>query len=100
LTTLPDAAQATQMADVLVGRRLAACVNIGAPSTSVYPWRGTVEHDTEVVLQIKTAQRRYAELQAAIVELHPYELPEVIAVPIINGLPGYLAWIDTCTEDS
>jgi periplasmic divalent cation tolerance protein len=100
LTTLPDREQAVALAEALVRRSLAACVNIGAPSTSVYAWRGKIEHGSEVLLQVKTRRDCYAAVQAAIVDLHPYELPEVIAVPITDGLPEYLAWIDQCTNDS
>jgi len=99
-TTLPDHEQALGLAEALVQRKLAACVNIGAPSTSVYAWHGKIEHGAEVLLQVKTRRDRYAAVQAAIVDLHPYELPEVIAVPITDGLPEYLAWIDQCTNDS
>lgn len=99
-TTLPDREKALTLAEALVQRNLAACVNIGPPSTSVYAWRGKIEHGAEVLLQVKTRRDRYAALQSAIVELHPYELPEVIAVPITEGLPEYLAWIDQCTDDS
>lgn len=99
-TTLPDREQAISLAETLVRRKLAACVNIGPPSTSVYAWRGKIEHGNEVLLQVKTRRDRYAALQSAIVELHPYELPEVIAVPVTDGLPDYLAWIDQCTDDS
>ena len=99
-TTLPDREQAITLAEALVRQKLAACVTIGAPSTSVYRWRENIEHGSEVLLQAKTRRDRYAALQSAIVELHPYELPEVIAVPVTDGLPEYLAWIDQCTDDS
>jgi len=99
ITTLPDRAAAESLADRLVGDRLAACVNIGAAVTSVYLWEGRQQHDSEVMLTIKTTTARYPALQDAIVAAHPYELPEVIAVPITAGLPEYLAWIETCTTD-
>jgi periplasmic divalent cation tolerance protein len=97
LTNLPDAAAARALADHLVGERLAACVNILAPCRSVYRWQGAVEDAEEVPLLIKTTAARYAELEAAIRTLHPYELPEIVAVPIAHGLPGYLAWLATET---
>jgi periplasmic divalent cation tolerance protein len=97
LTNLPDADAARALADHLVGERLAACVNILAPCRSVYRWQGTVEDAAEVPLLIKTTAARYAALEAAIRQRHPYELPEIVAVPIAHGLPGYLAWVATET---
>ena len=93
LTTLPDAATAERLATALVERRLAACVNQMAPCRSHYRWQGAVQHDSEVPLLIKTSAGRYAALEAAIRELHPYELPEIIAVDIVRGLPAYLDWV-------
>jgi periplasmic divalent cation tolerance protein len=87
------------MAKRLVEAGLAACVTIGAPATSIYRWQGAVQQDAEVPLTIKTRAARLDALQAAILAGHPYELPEVIAVPITAGLPDYLAWIDSCTTD-
>lgn len=98
LTNLPDAAAANTLAALLIERRLAACVNILAPCTSVYRWQGAVETASEVPLLIKTTRARYAELQAAVQEVHPYELPELIAVPVTDGLPGYLAWVAAETQ--
>lgn len=99
ITTLPDQASATALADSLVGSGLAACVNIGAPVTSIYRWQGKIERGTEVMLTIKTTGERYPQLEAAILDGHPYELPEVIAVPIAGGWHRYLAWIDACTKE-
>ncbi|MDO8932457.1 MAG: divalent-cation tolerance protein CutA [Rhodocyclaceae bacterium] len=93
LTNLPDADSARAMADRLIGQRLAACVNILAPCRSVYRWQGKTEDSEEVPLLIKTTAERYAALEAAIRATHPYELPEIVAVPIAHGLPGYLAWV-------
>ena len=93
LTHLPDRAAAETLAQTLVERRLAACVNILAPCRSVYRWQGALESADEVPVLIKTVQARYAELEAAIRERHPYELPEIIALPVTTGLPGYLAWV-------
>lgn len=97
LTNLPDAAAAHALANHLVGQRLAACVNILAPCRSVYRWQGAVEDAAEVPLLIKTTTARYAELEAAIRGNHPYELPEIVAVPVAHGLPGYLAWVAAAT---
>lgn len=93
LTNAPDAAVAERIATALVEQRLVACVNILAPCRSVYRWQGAVHADAEVPLLIKTTAERYAEVEAAIRVLHPYELPEIIAVDIGQGLPGYLAWV-------
>ncbi len=98
ITTLPDQAAAEQLAKRLVETGLAACVNIGAPMTSIYRWDGDLQHGTEVMLTIKTTNQRYPQLEAAIVDGHPYELPELIAIPITAGLPDYLAWIEKCTS--
>ncbi|WP_019139695.1 divalent-cation tolerance protein CutA [Noviherbaspirillum massiliense] len=93
LTNLPDMQTAQAMARALVDQHLAACVNILPAVHSVYRWQGAVEEADEVTLLIKTQQVRYAELEAAIKSVHPYELPEIIALPTSGGLPQYLAWI-------
>ena len=100
LTNLPDAASARALAALLVEERLAACVNILAPCRSVYRWQGRIADAEEVPLLIKTSAARYAALEAAIRNHHPYELPEIIAVPIELGLPEYLAWVDAETTAS
>ena len=92
-TNLPDRAAAERLADQLVGQRLAACVNILAPCRSVYRWKGAVQHDEEHPMLIKTTAERYAELENALRAGHPYELPEIIAVPVGTGLPAYLNWV-------
>lgn len=93
LTNLPDQAAADALATALVAERLAACVNLLAPCRSVYRWRGAVESASEVPLLIKTTVARYPALEAAIRARHPYELPEIVAVPLSHGLPDYLAWV-------
>ena len=93
LTNLPDRAAAERIADLLIARQLAACVNILAPCRSVYRWKGEVQHDEEHPMLIKTTAERYAALEEALRAAHPYELPEIIAVPIERGLPDYLAWV-------
>jgi periplasmic divalent cation tolerance protein len=99
ITTLPDQDAAEHLAGGLVEAGLAACVNIGAPVTSFYKWDGELQRGTEVMLTIKTSRARYAALEQAITDRHPYELPEVIAVPITAGLAEYLAWIEACTNN-
>lgn len=98
LCTCPDAATAARIAETLVGERLAACVNVLPGVGSVYRWDGRVERAEEVLLVIKTVRARLDALTARVVELHPYELPEVLAVDVAGGLPGYLAWIEDATR--
>ena len=98
ITNLPDRPSAERLADALVAKRLAACVNILAPCRSVYRWKDEVQHDEEHPVLVKTTAERYAELEAGIRALHPYELPEIIAVAIERGLPGYLAWVTAETS--
>jgi len=93
LTNLPDRAAAMKLAQELVAKRLAACVNVLAECTSVYRWKGEIEHAVEVPVLIKTRMERYAEVEAVIRELHPYELPEIVAVPAVRGLEQYLQWV-------
>ena len=93
MTTVPDADCAHALASALVETELAACVNILAPCRSVYRWQGAVDSAHELPLMIKTTTARYAALEAAILKLHPYELPEIIAVPVGPGLPAYLDWV-------
>ncbi|SFA94418.1 divalent cation tolerance protein [Collimonas sp. OK607] len=98
LTNLPDAASAQALAQQLAERKLAACVNIMPAVQSVYRWHGAVEQASEVTVLIKSVSSRYAELEIAIKAAHPYELPEIIALPIVAGLPAYLNWITAETQ--
>ena len=82
----------------MIAGRTAACVNILAPCRSVYRWKGAVQHDEEHPLLIKTTAARYPALEAAIRAGHPYELPEIIAVPVERGLPEYLNWVASETS--
>lgn len=92
-TTCPDAAVGERIAHTLVGERLAACVNVLPPMRSVYRWKGQVETASEHLLIIKIRAHDGAAVERRIRELHPYELPEVIAVPIVGGSDAYLAWL-------
>lgn len=98
LTNVPDEATGAQIARRLVESRLAACVNLLPQVSSVYRWQGAVEQANETTLSIKTTKERYPELEAAIKALHPYDLPEIIAVPVTGGLPAYLAWVAAETK--
>ncbi|MCC6916103.1 divalent-cation tolerance protein CutA [Nitrosomonas sp.] len=93
LTSFPDNAHARELAELLVDRRLAACVNILQEGTSVYRWQNQIEAASEFPVLIKTTRQRYEAVEQAIKSLHPYELPEIIAVPVDNGLSAYLQWI-------
>jgi periplasmic divalent cation tolerance protein len=92
-TNLPDRESALALARALVERRLAACVNVLGGATSIYRWREALETAEEVPVLIKTQRARYAEVEGTIRELHSYELPEIIAVPIERGLARYLDWV-------
>lgn len=93
LTSMPDHDAALGLARALVAGRLAACVSIGAPVESMYHWRGQIETAREVPVVVKTRSLLYSRVEAAIVAAHPYELPEVVAVPLSHGSSSYLAWI-------
>lgn len=93
-TTLPDQASAARLAAVLVEERLAACAQVVGPVSSTYRWQGAVEHATECYCHLKTTVSRLPALQARIRELHPYDVPEVIALPITGGSSDYLRWIE------
>jgi periplasmic divalent cation tolerance protein len=95
ITTCPSMAVAESLASLLLGERLAACVNILPAGRSLYEWQGKLERETEHVLLIKSRSDRLAALEARLLQNHPYELPEMIAVPIVEGLSPYLSWIDT-----
>ena len=100
LTSLPDHESAQALARLLVTEHLAACVNIGPPVESMYHWRGEFETAREVPVVIKTRQASVRRRRGGHHATHPYELPEVIAVPILHGLPGYLDWIEAETAQA
>jgi periplasmic divalent cation tolerance protein len=93
-TTLPDQAAAERLAGVLVEERLAACGQVLGPVSSTYHWQGAIERSTEYYCHLKTTMARLPALQARIRELHPYEVPEIIAFSIADGDAGYLRWIE------
>jgi periplasmic divalent cation tolerance protein len=98
MTNLPDAVAAARMAQQIVESGAAACVNQLSPCTATYRWRGKVETASEVPLLIKTSADAYPRLEALIRAAHPYELPEIIAVPLSAGLPDYLDWVNQETQ--
>lgn len=94
----PDTATADRLATGLIEARLAACVNRLAAVQSVYRWNGQTETASEVPLLIKTTAERYAALETWLVAEHPYEVPEIVALPLAAGLPAYLAWAEQETR--
>ncbi len=98
LTTAPDQETATLLAKSLVEQRLAACVNILPQVTSVYAWEGKLELSGETLLLIKSTRDNYTAVETALRARHPYELPEILAVPVEQGLQGYLDWVERCTD--
>ncbi|MGI9242880.1 MAG: divalent-cation tolerance protein CutA [Verrucomicrobiales bacterium] len=93
ISSFPDQEQARQIGTALVEKQLAACVNLLPSVESIFRWEGKVERADEVLAFIKTTTERYPELEAEIRDLHPYELPAIIAIDIHTGLPEYLQWI-------
>jgi len=102
LASFPDRAGAQAFAEALLRQRLAACVNLMAPCTSVYRWKGALETAEEVPVVIKTRASLYPAVEAELRRLHPYEVPELLALPVQAGLPAYLEWIaaETGGEDA
>ena len=91
--TAPNAEEAEAIAEKLVEERLAACVNIVPGCRSVYRWEGKIEHDEEVLMVVKSARDSFADLEKRVLELHPYDVPEVIAVDVTGISDGYLAFL-------
>jgi periplasmic divalent cation tolerance protein len=91
--TCPDAASAQALAEAVVGEGLAACVNRLPGIRSTYRWQGEVTTDSEELLLIKTTEARFAALKERVLALHPYQLPELIAVPVAQGHAAYLDWV-------
>jgi periplasmic divalent cation tolerance protein len=101
LCACPSESVAIEIAALLVDERLAACVNRVSGVRSTYLWEGELRDDAEVLLIVKTSLERYPELELRLKALHPYEVPEIIAVPIVAGAAGYLAWLGAgCDVDS
>jgi periplasmic divalent cation tolerance protein len=98
LTNVPDAASAEKIATALIDSRAAACVNVLAACHSIYRWQGRVETAAEIPLLIKTTVANYPLVEQIVRTQHPYDVPELIAIPITHGLPAYLDWLATETE--
>ena len=98
--TAPNADEATQIAEMLVERKLAACVQILPPMTSIYVWKGEVQRENEIMLVAKSTRAKFDELEDAVRAVHSYETPEIIAVPIVLGSQFYLSWLSSCLEGS
>lgn len=97
MTTLPDQISAEQLAERLLSKKLAACINILPAMSSLYLWKEKLEHGKEHLLLIKTSRERYEALESEIHGQHPYELPEIIGIPVITGLGAYIDWIEENT---
>lgn len=98
ITNLPDRESAIRLAEKLIAERAAACVNVLEPCRSIYHWQGKTESADEIPVLIKTMAARYLEVESLIQANHPYELPEIIQVPISGGLPAYLDWVEKETK--
>ncbi len=96
ITTLPTKEDAENLAEGILGNRLAACVQM-TDIRSFFLWEGALQREDEVAMHIKTTAARYGALESYIREYHPYDVPEIIMLPISGGLPGYLDWLDTTT---
>lgn len=98
MTAVDSPATAREIAQRLVEDRLAACVQILPPMTSIYSWEGRIEEAPESLLLIKTVRSAYPALETRLCQIHPYQTPEIIAMPIVAGLPRYLAWMVEVTK--
>lgn len=92
-TTVANEPDARRIAQALVEQRLAACVQVIGPVASTYVWQGNVEHAEEWLCRLKTTAERYAEVETSLRALHPYEVPEIVATPIVAGWTEYLSWL-------
>jgi periplasmic divalent cation tolerance protein len=98
LTTLPDAETAGRLARAMVEAKLAACVNVLSPCLSIYRWQDAVREDGEIPLIIKTTVESYPALETFLRENHPYQVPEILAIDVQDGLPDYLRWAAAATQ--
>jgi periplasmic divalent cation tolerance protein len=98
LVTAGHVDEATRLADMLVGSKLAACVQILPEMESIYRWKGNVERAGEILLLVKTVRSKFTQLEHAIRSIHSYETPEIVALPIVDGSKDYLEWLSHCIE--
>ncbi|MTW22193.1 divalent-cation tolerance protein CutA [Allochromatium palmeri] len=98
LCTCPDQNTALRLAEALVEERLAACASLVPGLTSVYRWDGRIQHDSEVLLLIKSVEACVEPLTERLRQLHPYDVPEIIALPIVSGSSDYLNWVSECVN--
>lgn len=98
LTTAPSADVGARIGQALVEARLAACVNVLPAMTSIYRWKGELQRDTEHQLIIKTVRHKVGALREQLATLHPYDLPECLVLPVEDGDPAYLAWLEAETD--
>ena len=98
ITTVPDENLAVKITESLLQQRLAACVHALPVGRSTYRWLGAIENSAEITLVIKSTTARYAELEADIRRLHPYDVPEILALPVAIGFPAYLKWLSNETR--
>jgi periplasmic divalent cation tolerance protein len=98
--TAANGEEAARLADLLVGAHLAACVQILPEMESVYRWQGKIERQPEVLLLAKTTKEKFEEIEREVRALHSYETPEIIAVPVVAGLPAYLDWLNASVDPS
>ena len=96
--TAASGEEATRLADMLVGAHLAACVQILPEMESVYRWQGKIERQSEILLLVKTTRAKFADLEREVRALHSYDIPEIVAVPIISGSASYLKWLIQATD--
>jgi periplasmic divalent cation tolerance protein len=99
-TTAPTAEAARALVTALVERRLVACGTVIPGAVSIYRWRGTLEQQEEALVVLKTTAQRWPELAAALPDLHPYDVPELVAVPVVGGHPAYLKWLSDETAET
>jgi periplasmic divalent cation tolerance protein len=99
LMTAPNADEAARIGEMLVERKLAACVQILPPMTSIYVWKGEVQRENEILLIAKSTRTKFDELEEAVRAIHSYETPEIIALPIVAGSQPYLSWLSNCLEE-
>ena len=99
LMTAANSDEAKRIAEMLVERKLAACVQILPPMTSIYVWKSEVQRDNETLLIAKSIRAKFDELEAVVRAIHSYETPEIIALPILAGAPDYLSWLSSCLAE-